>query len=195
MAMNPTRFIIPGTKGRRRPVQRERGLHRAVAEYLALALPPDCAWTTNSCQCTKIEGISPDEYCQKYPDRCSYTPADPAAECSKYPGCSWTGSSCQCSSGEGSYTPPPSSGSYDPATECARQSGCSWTGSSCQCPSSGGSSSSGGESYTPPDPATQCAQTAGCSWTGSTCQCNVQGATTNFLQSFFQTLLNRLLGH
>mgnify|MGYP001617655936 CR=1 FL=1 len=45
--MNPLRFTIPGTKGRRRrPVQRERGLHRAVAEYLALALPPDCAWTT-----------------------------------------------------------------------------------------------------------------------------------------------------
>ena len=31
---------------RRKPVQRERSLHRAVADYLALALPADCAWTT-----------------------------------------------------------------------------------------------------------------------------------------------------
>lgn len=162
---------------------------------------PDCAWVSNSCQCTRIEGMDPEEYCKKYPDRCSgYT--DAATECAKYSGCSWTNNSCQCSSQQGSYDPATecakypgcswngttcacssqgtSSGNYnyDPATECTKYPGCSWTNNSCQCASPTGSSDTGSYQYpTGYDPATECAKHSGCSWTNNTCQCSSQSTS------------------
>ena len=148
-----------------------------------------CAWANNTCTCSSIGGINPEEYCQRNPDKCGgYQNA--SSECTKHPGCSWTGNTCQCS-GEGS--------SYDPSGECSKYPGCSWNGSSCQCSSQ---ESSGGESYqqyssgsdpgssqqaNPPptssvgtgeqpfsqyDQAAECTKTAGCSWNGSFCQCS-----------------------
>lgn len=167
---------------------------------------PDCAWVSNSCQCTKIEGMIPEEYCKKYPDRCSgYT--DAATECAKYSGCSWTNNTCQCSSSsEGSYDPskecakypgcswngstcscsgtsntdgaPSGNYNYDPASECSKYPGCSWTNNSCQCSSSTGGSDTGSYQYpTGYDPATECAKSSGCSWTNNTCQCSSQSSS------------------
>lgn len=130
---------------------------------------PDCSWVNNSCQCTKIEGISPDEYCKKYPDRCGGYSGDPAAECAKYPGCSWSDNACECSG-----TSDSSGSNYDPATECAKYPGCSWNGTSCQCQSSYPPEKGVENQPTTPsyDPATECAKQSGCSWNGSSCQCS-----------------------
>lgn len=176
---------------------------------------PDCTWTGDTCQCAKIEGLTPDEYCKKYPDRCSgYT--DPSVECTKYPGCSWNGSTCQCEGYSGSY------GSYDPATECAKYTGCSWKNNNCECSGSGyqqttcpsGSYWDGSNcvqiSY---DPASECARQSGCSWTGSSCQCSGGGESQTYsepltsptpspavygaavVRSLYETLLQYLLGN
>ncbi len=121
---------------------------------------PNCAWTNNTCNCTRSENVNPEDYCKKFPTRCyngnnnstgnQNTPptgnpiGNPSDYCRSKPGCNWTNDTCQCS---GANTSPsnnptsnpttnpstsPSGNSINPSDYC-QKNGCTWTGSTCQC--------------------------------------------------------------